>query len=32
MVSALLGYPDAFVQTPDGELIAEREGNFVDLF
>ncbi|HNO67560.1 MAG TPA: AAA family ATPase [Pseudomonadota bacterium] len=32
VVSALLGYPDAFVQTPDGELIAEREGNFVDLF
>lgn len=32
VVSALLGYPDAFVQTHDGELIAEREGNFVDLF
>ena len=32
VVSALLGYPDAFVQTHDGELIAEREGNYVDLF
>jgi hypothetical protein len=32
VVSALLGYRDGFVQTQDGELIAEREGNFVDLF
>ena len=32
VVSALLAYPDAFVATPDGELIAEREGSMVDLF
>lgn len=32
VVSALLGYRDGFVQTQDGELIAEREGNFVDLY
>ncbi len=32
VVSALLGYPDAFVQTQDGELIAERDGSYVDLF
>lgn len=32
VVQALLGYPDAFVQTHEGELIAEREANFVDLF
>ena len=32
VVHALLGYSDAFVQTHDGELIAKREGSFVDLF
>lgn len=32
VVQALLGYSDGFVQTNDGELIAEREGSFVDLF
>lgn len=32
VVQALLGYSDGFVQTNDGELIAEREGNFVDLY
>ncbi len=32
VVNALLAYPDAFVATPDGELIAEREGSMVDLF
>ncbi len=32
VVQALLGYSDGFVQTNDGELIAERDGSFVDLF
>lgn len=32
VVAALTGYADGFVQTDDGEIIAERDGRFVDLF
>ncbi len=32
VVAALTGYADGFVQTDDGEIIAERDGRFVDLY
>ncbi|HRI55339.1 MAG TPA: ATP-binding protein, partial [Pseudomonadota bacterium] len=32
VLAALTGYADGFVQTEDGEIIAERDGRFVDLY
>lgn len=32
LITALTSFPDAFAETPDGELIAERDGRLVDLF
>ena len=32
LVTALTSFPDAFAETPDGELIAELDGRVVDLF
>lgn len=32
VLAALTGYADGFVQTQEGEIIAERDGNFVELY
>jgi hypothetical protein len=32
LLGALTSFPDAFAETPDGELIAERSGRIVDLY
>lgn len=32
LVAALTSFPDAFAETPDGELIAEQDGRVVDLY
>lgn len=32
VLAALTGYADGFVQTPEGEVIAEQDGRFVELY
>src|SRR5262249_51212400 len=32
LLAALTRFPDAFAETPDGELYAEKSGNLADLF